>query len=302
MPSDRVQILFRVIAAASVVSAFGQVALGGVVRVTGSGLGCPDWPLCHGKIIPPFDTPTLIEYSHRMSGTILGLLVIATVVIAWMRFREDRVVMRASVGALALVIIAGLLGGVTVLSELEWWFVLLHLGVAELLIACLTVAVIAGWNGAGENRRTARADDGARQWTAAAVAGAFALILSGSYMVGYGAGSACGDWPLCRGSLLPAGTAYVIHMAHRYVAAIVGAVVLWAAWRVWRTSEESSAARFAAAAVAIAFAAQVVVGAAVIWMGFSGDIKATHLSMATLVWIALVCAAALAYLPERARA
>ena len=123
MPSDRVQTIFRIVVVAAILSAFFQVTLGGVVRVTDSGLGCPDWPLCHGQIVPPFDTPTLIEYSHRLSGSVLGLLVIANLVIVWTRFRSNRVAFQTSVAALALVIVAGVLGGVTVLTELDPRFV-----------------------------------------------------------------------------------------------------------------------------------------------------------------------------------
>ena len=54
-----------VVAALALLAAVGQVTLGGVVRLTDSGLGCPDWPLCHGKLIPPAEFHTLIEYSHR---------------------------------------------------------------------------------------------------------------------------------------------------------------------------------------------------------------------------------------------
>ncbi|TMD17067.1 MAG: heme A synthase, partial [Chloroflexi bacterium] len=60
--------------------AYLQIALGGVVRVTGSGLGCPDWPLCHGRPYPPADLNAIIEYSHRTVGAITGVLIIATVV------------------------------------------------------------------------------------------------------------------------------------------------------------------------------------------------------------------------------
>ena len=63
----------------AVLAAIAQVTLGGVVRVTGSGLGCPDWPLCYGQIVPPFQLDALIEYSHRLSGAILGVLVLLAV-------------------------------------------------------------------------------------------------------------------------------------------------------------------------------------------------------------------------------
>src|SRR5436190_23564679 len=82
--------LFRRVAFLTAFFAYLQIALGGVVRVTGSGLGCPDWPLCHGRPYPPADLNAIIEYSHRTVGAITGVLIIATVVAAWAVFRTRR--------------------------------------------------------------------------------------------------------------------------------------------------------------------------------------------------------------------
>ena len=79
-------------------------------------------------------------------------------------------------------------------------------------------------------------------------------------MVGYGAGSSCGTWPLCRGSLFPEGTAYAIHMGHRYLAAVVGVVVLAAVWRAWNRAGAHPSVRMAAAALAAVFLAQTLAG------------------------------------------
>ena len=293
---------FRIVAVAAVIAAFGQVTLGGVVRVTDSGLGCPDWPLCYGQIIPPFSVPTMIEYSHRLSASVLSLFVAGTAVLAWLQFRENRVALVSAVAALVLVIVAAILGGVTVLTELEWWVVLFHLGIAELLLACLIVAAIAGWNGSRDDTRpvVSRPSPTTQNLAIVAIAGAFILILSGSYMVGYGAGTSCATWPLCRGSFWPSdAAAYLIHMGHRYIAALVGLVVLAAAWHVIRNLQDNPPARLAAVAVVLAFAIQIVIGAAVIWTKFGADFKAIHLSVATLVWAALVTMVGLIYLPQQ---
>jgi heme A synthase len=247
----------------------------------------------------------MIEYSHRLSASVLSLFVAGTTALAWLHFRDNPIVLRSSVAALVLVIAAAVLGGVTVLTELAWWVVLIHLGIAELLLASLIVAAISGWNGSrqGEKAATLRPRPGTEKLALAALVGAFVLILSGSYMVGFGAGTSCATWPLCRGSFWPdEAAAYMIHMGHRYVAAAVGLIVLAAAWHVIRTYSDNFPARFAAVGVIVAFIVQVVVGAAVIWTAFGADFKAIHLSVATLVWASLVTMVGLTYLPQHSTA
>ena len=303
-------VAFRVFAIAATLAALEQVALGGVVRVTGSGMGCgPDWPTCNGEWFPPLNDPaTLIEYSHRLSATALGFLVVGAAILAFMRRRRvSPVAFYASMAAVPLVIAAALLGWATVATELGWGYRLLHLTIAELLAACLMASVIFGWRartGAarGGGFDAAGNDETARRLMVGAVVGTLLIILSGSFMVGYGAGTSCADWPLCRGSLLPDGAAYLIHMGHRYVAALVGAVIVAACWRAWVVSADGSPIRVAAAFALAAFAVQTGMGAAVVWSGFDNEFKAIHLSLATAVWIALVATLALYFIPSSAAA
>ena len=76
-------LLLSYISLIGVFMVFFQITLGGTVRVTESGLGCPstgtaisEWPLCGGEIIPDFDFHTAIEWGHRVSGASIGLLII----------------------------------------------------------------------------------------------------------------------------------------------------------------------------------------------------------------------------------
>ena len=140
-PVPRSRVAFRILAIAATVAAVGQVTLGGVVRATGSGLGCPDWPLCHGRIIPPLDAAALIEYSHRVSASVLGLLVLALAALAWTTYRKDRWISVPAIAAVGLVFVAAGLGALTVWTELDWWLRLLHLAIAESLVACLALAM-----------------------------------------------------------------------------------------------------------------------------------------------------------------
>jgi len=297
-PGPKSLIAFRVLALASSVAALAQITLGGVVRVSGSGLGCPDWPLCHGQLIPPFELATLIEYSHRLSASVLSFLVLATLILAWLFLRNNRWALWPTAIGMGLVIVAAALGGATVLTELRWWVRLIHLAVAEGVVACMVIAAVAGWRGGKPEAANAKQyTAGFRKHLYATLTAVFILILSGSYVVGYGAGSSCATWPLCQGSLFPEGGAYAIHMGHRYIAAIVGLMIIGAAAIAWKQRHVSYSMGVAGLVLAGVFILQTMVGAATVWAGFSPEMKAIHLSLATLVWMSLVLMTAMVVVP-----
>src|SRR4051812_38265140 len=83
--------LLRRLAWTGAVLASGLIVLGGVVRITGSGMGCGDhWPLCDGKWFPPLDVPTMIEISHRWVAALVTIVVLAMTAVAWIKHRANR--------------------------------------------------------------------------------------------------------------------------------------------------------------------------------------------------------------------
>ena len=297
-PGKTTHLVFRGVVVAALTVALAQVTLGGVVRVTGSGLGCPDWPLCHGQVVPPMELATLIEYSHRLSASLLGVLTIVVAGFAWAFYRTHTWVPIVGTAGLVLVLTAAVLGGVTVLTELAWWTVLVHLGVAELVVACMVIVTVAGWRADGQSRTNPpepRNVNRFRMLAVATVAGTLAVILSGSYMIGYGAGSACTSWPLCNGSLIPAGAPSVVHMGHRLATVVVAVLISALVVSAWSQRGERPGLGWASMALAAAFGIQIVAGAVTVWTGFSPQMKALHLSLGTFVWAALVFVVALRY-------
>ena len=288
---------FRVLAVTTVLSIFALVTLGGVVRLTGSGLGCPDWPLCHGRIIPPLETDTLIEYSHRLMASIAGVLILSTAIAVWRSYRNQRwLLLPASIG-LVLLGVQVLLGGFTVLGELPSVMVLAHLAVAEALMASMIVVCVVAFVGSSA-RWTPWSEGG---WlkhlpivTLAALLAAYALLLTGSSVTVSGATVACGQvWPLCQGGLLPEGNEAIIHMVHRLTSVIVGVLVVASLVLVWRGRPACSALRPTCGVLGATFFTQVIMGAVILWTGFPMGIRLLHLSMATLVWMSLAVLAVL---------
>lgn len=121
---------------ASIVANIGIVVTGGAVRLTGSGLGCPTWPRCTDDGYTPhgaYSVHAAIEFGNRMLTFVLVAVAIATVVAAWSSRRRDLRVL-AVVMALGVPFQA-IIGGITVLTDLNPWIVSLHLMLSMVITA-----------------------------------------------------------------------------------------------------------------------------------------------------------------------
>ncbi len=277
--------LFRRLAFVTALFAYLQIALGGVVRVTGSGLGCPDWPLCHGRPYPAPDIHSVIEYSHRTVGSITGILVIATVVCAWIVFARRRPIVPAlATATLGAIAIEGALGGIVVIHELQPWLVLVHLGLAMLILGFLLATALMSLPVS-----TGVRDPGFRTLAVIGVVATYVMLLTGSTVVASNADDACRSWPLCGGGLaLDFNGANAFTMLHRGTVLAVGVLVLLVAHRAMR----EVALRPVAIATIAVLALQIAVGAgAAVTDGafFNG----LHVAIATLVWAGMLSIALL---------
>jgi heme a synthase len=133
------------------------ILVGGLVRASGAGLGCPDWPRCFGGWIPPasaaelppqFDpalfNPTLMwtEYLNRLLGVTVGFLILATTVSAWRYHRREPRILWTTVAALLLTGFQGWLGGRVVAHDLAAWIVTVHMLVALVIVQLLLYATV----------------------------------------------------------------------------------------------------------------------------------------------------------------
>lgn len=129
--------LFRLLAVAAFFATYVTIVLGGNVMASNAGLACPDWPTCHGTFAPPFSGATAIEWSHRISAFLTGLLVAGMAVIGLVSERRRPVLRGLSVTAALLVIAQAFLGGLVVDTDLAGMVVLLHFVFATILLGVL---------------------------------------------------------------------------------------------------------------------------------------------------------------------
>jgi heme A synthase len=283
------------------------IGIGAYVRASGSGLGCPDWPTCHGGVVPPGTRHSLIEFSHRFTASLVGLLVIATAVAAWRYYRHVPAATWAATIAVPLVGFQGILGAITVKRELPPEVVATHLLTAMVVLAFELITFFAMFledpgrrQGLGALTQAPRLPG---TLAIAATAWLAGVMWIGGYMAESGASTACSGWPACNGSILPANDHQeIIHMVHRYVAGLLIFFVVAVIWAAWRHREALSWARPVALGLGALYALQVMVGAFNVWYTFPDWLSVAHTVIASCVWATLATAIMLTfYVPATER-
>ena len=276
------------------VSTFVLIIVGGVVRVSDSGLGCGPagsgfhgWPFCNGDVVPGVDLNSIIEYAHRVLAIVVGFMILSLFVLAWRRHRQ---LLPVTGALLVLVIAQGALGGATVEENLEEVYVAAHLGLAMLLLGLLLYL----WRQVTE---ATTESGGPRLRGLAIVATGFVLctIVAGGYMagtqnygradyqIGDGAHHACGkEFPSCNGGFMPFGESQLvdIHLTHRFFMYIASALVIALVVVALR---RRVAVRYAWALAGL-LAVQVLVGALNVWLDEYELLILLHLALGTLLW------------------
>jgi heme A synthase len=298
---------YRRLALATLAATFLLVIVGGIVRVSDSGLGCgpagsglDGWPFCNGDVVPGVNLNSIIEFSHRTLAGIVGIMMIALAVLAWRRYRSNTGLVRATVASVVLVIAQGLLGAATVEKDLDEGLVAAHLGLAMCLLALLLYVVRASREPQTSDLRSQTS--GLRPLALVSSFFVLCTIVAGGYMagtqnygradyqVGDGAHHACGkEFPTCNGDFLPFGDARLvdIHLTHRafmYIATLLVIVLVVLSLRRRPSDGVARSAWFAAAVLA----SQVLVGALNVWLDEYEALIVLHLALGTLLWMGVV--------------
>jgi protoheme IX farnesyltransferase len=278
---------FAKLAIAAALATYVLIVVGGLVRATDSGLGCPDWPLCFGGWVPPLELHAWIEHSHRLVAALaVGPLVAAVALFTiFTPRRRDRPMLIAAVLAGVLVVVQAWLGGQVVIQQLQAELVTAHLAMA-LTVLALTIAIADRAVNGTLPRPAAGSPIRLVAWTGAAV---FAQMLLGSWVTGSGAGLAFSDFPLMNGTLLPniVVDQQVVQLAHRALAVIVAVLVLWTAQHLRRATANAGTRRLATVAVGLV-AVQLALGAANIWSRLSALFVVPHLAVGAALWATTV--------------
>jgi len=281
---------------------FALIVVGSIVRTTGSGLACPDWPLCHGRLIPPLQFNILIEWFHRLLALVVGIGLLATAAWTWTRPETRKRLGGLAVTSIALYLSQALLGALTVWKLLDPNVVSGHLAVGLLLFATLLTL---GWRARQATRAPERSPmrpAGLLPLFATATAAIWAQAVLGGMVSTNHASLACPDWPTCNGRWLPEFSGLVgLQMAHRLGAYLLIALLAWVAVRAGGAPDATT--RNLGRVVFLLALAQGAVGVANVLLGIPVWVSALHLGNAALMLaLALIATFRLTAMPVSERA
>jgi cytochrome c oxidase assembly protein subunit 15 len=208
------------------------MVMGTFVTSTGSGLACPDWPLCYGSVKPPLKLDIWFEWGHRLLGGLTGILIITSTVLVWRSYKGlPRYLMGAVIVLLCLSV---LMGGVIVKTEAPYLDSPLRvIIVSSHLIISTLVLIFLVFTFSFVSKTRAAAQSGVYALLFILV---YILIILGIFVRYSGATLACPDFPLCLGEVIPPLTLHpvALHFFHRVLAIVVfitSATVLYRAFR-----------------------------------------------------------------------
>lgn len=289
---------YRRLVSATIAATFILTLIGGIVRVSDSGLGCGPagsgthgWPLCEGGVIPANSAESMIEYSHRFTAGVVSILILLVAFTAIRQLRDRPWIVRGSIAAVVLVLAQAVLGGITVEEGLHEAAVAAHLGLAMLLIGLLLLL-----------RRLASEPDGApvsgsrslRVMSLVASLLILATIVAGGLVAGTegegtavepvaGAHTACGkEFPSCGDSFLPFGNDRLmdIQLTHRLFMYLTAIAVFALVAIALRQHVRSRSFQILGGLLA----AQILLGALNVWLGKHAGLIVGHLALGTIVW------------------
>jgi cytochrome c oxidase assembly protein subunit 15 len=285
---------FQRLALGTTATTYFLILVGGLVRASGAGLGCPDWPHCFGSWIPPlsaadlppeFDharfNPVLMwtEYLNRLLGVTVGFLIFATMVVAIRDHRRTPRILWPTTLAFVLVGFEGWLGGVVVREELTAWLVTAHLVVALVIVSLLLYATVFAFfietpgQPASRGRR-------ALAWTT------LLLIVVTLGQVALGAQVRAGVDEAMDGGILRSdalATVGTYDRWHRDVSLMVLGLVLVVLLQIWSRREQHPALVGSTYVMVGLVAAQLGLGLSLAYVGLTPPAQIAHLTVASLL-------------------
>lgn len=266
------------------------IVMGATVRVTDSGMSCPDWPLCYGQWIPfpaPADSgytnfQVFLEWGHRLLASVIGVFMIGLGVMA-IHVRERRPsILKWTILSFVLLAVQVKLGAITVWFSNIHWSVALHLGTAMLFFSTLVTIKRLVAQGDNKDRQVFVTPRRAKMLTWAVAVSVFVTMVMGAMVSSAHAGGSCGGLFSCMGRWMPSDDLQqLLHMKHRYLAFLTTVLVVFYFMAVRNIHPEL---KKSALAFKVFLLGQIALGIAALYSFAYYPAYYMHLSVAHLAW------------------
>jgi heme a synthase len=237
--------------------------LGAVVTKTGSGEGCgDDWPFCNGEIIPSNPSiETIIEYSHRLTSSTVGILIIILVIWAWRAMPRNKEARFFALSALFFVILQGLLGAAAVVWSQSSAVLALHFGFSLVSFASVLLLTILIFEKDGAQLTTIIRNNNLRNHLYALLTYTYVVVYTGALVRHAEASLACISFPHCGNeSYFWTSKFSLIHIGHRVAALILFAWVIYLLIKVYKDKYELPIVKFSFTLAFLFILAQAISG------------------------------------------
>ena len=279
------------LAISTAVAAYALIVFGSHVRVSDSGMGCPDWPLCSGNVGPIYQFHALMEQTHRYIAAIVTVLAFLTALLAYRARAEWATTVRPAVFTAGIIVVQIALGAVTVFAGNGAPTVAAHLIAGVAMLVGATVTTVCALVPVRTTQET-RPRLGRVGWVA--IGAASVLFVSGSLIVNAEAEQACASFPLCPSGR--PGNLIWPHLLHRGIAVLAGIALLTFcvhAWRHWSSIRGAHAVAATLAALVVATATLGIVSALLkappgwqdLHLAGAAAVLATSAALASLGWL-----------------
>jgi protoheme IX farnesyltransferase len=307
----------RYAALAASIMTFLVIVMGGVVRATGAGETCPDWPTCYGSWLPVLQGGALTDGIHRLLTVLLGPTLLWAAYKAWRGYRRLPQISLPIYAATVLLGLQAVIGASLVVPNPFARQVIsaAHLGISLIIEALLLLSTVfafylertkaaGGYRLSGisnqpsnsyyrpsfiGNLKSAIANSSFARLTFYTMGAVFILLVTGAVVSAAGASTACPAWPLCSpDNFLPQSLSAWLNVIHRLAVVFSAVLVGWQVVHAWRSQRTQVPILVASTAATVLFFAQALLGWYRVVHSFPPYMIALHEATASAVWAALV--------------